>query len=365
MPKKKAPWKPKPRTKAKRRPRGSGTIFYSEARKVWVGRVPVGRKGSGKTLYAERSDPAQGELLKKLALARAPGPETTLGQFATRWLAEMEVRPNTRAGRTNTFTKYVLPALGGMRLVDLTPHVIERTAAGWVAREECSANTAALMVGHLQTCLREAVRQGLRADNPAALSRKPKTVKRENDLFSPAELTRIITLATARRGARIWALVAATGMRSGEALALDCGDFDPHAGTIRITKTYGQRGGMGPPKSPHSVRTIRVPASAIPALRAARGSRTHGPLFRSERGRRYFLPIVRAAWMRLLKSLDLAERNPHVLRHSWATLALARGVAIADVAKYLGDTAATVVKTYCHPTGADPSLVFEAVLGGV
>ena len=38
-----------------------------------------------------------------------------------------------------------------------------------------------------------------------------------------------------------------------------------------------------------------------------------------------------------------------------ATLMIARGVPLGDVAKYLGDTVETVVRSYLHATGADPA----------
>jgi integrase len=50
-----------------------------------------------------------------------------------------------------------------------------------------------------------------------------------------------------------------------------------------------------------------------------------------------------------LQSLDLEEKSyPHVLRHTRATHLLQAGVSIYDVAKLLGDTVATVEKSYGH-----------------
>ena len=55
-------------------------------------------------------------------------------------------------------------------------------------------------------------------------------------------------------------------------------------------------------------------------------------------------------------------RNPHQLRHSWASNALARGYGIGDVAKYLGDSPATVARVYAHATDADPAAWVDEVV---
>jgi integrase len=359
MPRKQSRKRPAVRS---RRARGTGSVFWSAARGVWVGRVAVGKKPDGGVRYAERSDASQERLVEKLRLCRPPGPETTVAEFATRWLEGMTCRKNTRGVRENAMARHVLPAVGGERLADLTPAHVERAAAGWVL-DGMGPSTARVVVGALQTCLKEAVRAGIVPTNAAALARKPRAPRRHIDPFAPAELRALVAGASARASTRVWALVAATGMRSGEAFALDCADFDAATGLLSISRTYGQRGGMGPPKSPHSVRTIRVPAAALAACAAARGDRSRGPLFVTERGERYVLPVARANWDRLLARLDLKPRTPHQTRHAVATHLLAAGQQLADVARFLGDSVGSIVRTYVHATQADPADALDGLLG--
>jgi integrase len=42
--------------------------------------------------------------------------------------------------------------------------------------------------------------------------------------------------------------------------------------------------------------------------------------------------------------------TPHVLRHTWASLAAMNGVSLWDIAQVLGDTIATVEANYLHLT---------------
>lgn len=138
--------------------------------------------------------------------------------------------------------------------------------------------------------------------------------------------------------------------------------------TVSIAKTITKqekRGiTIGPPKSANSVRTIRVPAPAIPALVAAVGGRTSGPLFATSNGRRFPAQNIDGGLRRLLRSLGLPVRGSHTLRHAVGSHLAAAGVPLADLAKYLGDDVATVVRTYMHAVGADPAEAMERLHGG-
>lgn len=106
-----------------------------------------------------------------------------------------------------------------------------------------------------------------------------------------------------------------------------------------------------------------MPAAALPALRLARGKRTSGPLFVAPgTGGRLRAAACNHHWHATAREHKLPYRNPHQLRHSWASHALAAGYGIGDVARYLGDSPATVARVYAHPTGADPSAWVDAAV---
>jgi integrase len=161
------------------------------------------------------------------------------------------------------------------------------------------------------------------------------------------------------------AVLAGTGMRVGEVLALDVGDYDAHAGTLAIDKTYSLRFGVGPTKSRHSRRTITVPDVLRPVLAAAKGGRTAGPLFRTGRGNRRPAQTILRGWAATLKTAKLPRRKPHALRHSVASAMIGAGVPLADVARYIGDHVATVARFYLHATKVDPVHQLNGILGTV
>jgi integrase len=78
--------------------------------------------------------------------------------------------------------------------------------------------------------------------------------------------------------------VAAFGcLRWGELAALERQDVDADVGTVRVRQAYNEVRGvglvLGPPKSRAGLRTVALPAAALPAIRAVSRPRT------SSRGR--------------------------------------------------------------------------------
>jgi integrase len=366
MPRKKAAGENPPE---KRRARGTGSVFYSESRGVWVGRKIVGKKPNGDPLYVERSHAKQEVMLRLLDAAGPPGPQTTLAQWAARWLETYDRRASTKESAEVAVRVHILPTLGGQKVATLTAAQVQGAARRWLDAG-LEPGTVRLILTRLSACLTEAVHAGLRADNPLRFVRRPKLAKAEYNLFTEEELESIIEEAGCSEWTRAVAVLAATGMRAGEVVALDVTDYDPKTGRLSVTKTSDRKRRPGPPKSERSNRVIRVPAVARPAIEAAVGGRTSGPMFltrkagRGKGGDRVHYGTLCRNWKVMLGRMGLPYRNAHQLRHSVASLLVARKFSPADAARYLGDTFETFVRTYVHPTGADASEVLEEALGG-
>lgn len=354
------PRKPK---KKSRRARGSGSIFFHAGRGVWIGRVVVGRKPDGKPRYTECSAPTQGEVVRLMAAARPPGPDVTVADWSARWLATLTNRAQSASSYAGRLA-HVLPALGHLRVTAVTSADVEHLAAGLLRAGKAPATVAGVLKV-MSVMFRAAVRARLIPTNPVADARKPRVGRGKREVIPPAKLLGVVAAHARYAAAGPLALQAAVGCRVGEALALDVPDFDPTAGTVSITKTVVKlTGRVGVPKSQNGVRTIRVPAVALPGLAAAVAGRTAGPLFRSSTGRRYGHSACDAAMRQLSRDLGLPPGNSHLLRHSVATCLVARGVPIADVAKYIGDSVETLIRTYVHAGTVDPADALDAMFGG-
>lgn len=333
-----------------RRVRGSGALFYSTTRSVYVARVIVGKKADGSgPQYVERSAATVEALQAKLATIGPPASGTTVGEWCERWLTEMVCRPRTREIRVTAVTRRIVPVLGHLRVSELTPIQVERACQEWGKPGALAPNTVRMTASVLRTALTAACRVGLRSDNPVSHARLPKGAKTKLEPFSPNELSRIIREAAKRPVTHCLALLASTGCRIGEALALNVEDFD--GASVSISRTQHPDRSSGPPKSDNGIRVIPVPDAALPALKAAKGKRTSGPLFLDKHGGRMIHHRAQYAWKCLLLRLKLPFRACHKLRHSVASGMVADGWPLAEVGRYLGDSVAVVVATYLHAAG--------------
>lgn len=144
-------------------------------------------------------------------------------------------------------------------------------------------------------------------------------------------------------------LVAKTGVRFSEALALTPADFDFRQQSISISKTWDYKSGSGflPTKNRSSVRKVPVDwQTVIQFSELLRGLPQDEPFF--ARGKIYN-STINDILRRYCLRLDLPELTVHGLRHTHASLLLFAGVSIASVARRLGHSSInTTQKTYLH-----------------
>ncbi|HJZ57267.1 MAG TPA: tyrosine-type recombinase/integrase [Gemmataceae bacterium] len=346
----------------KRRARGSGSLFFHEKRGRWVGRIAVGRDPAGKAIVREFWGQTQRAVVEKMRRAAPPGPDINVAAWSARWLDSLTVRASTKRAYRLSIERHVLPMIGHRRLTEVTSADIEMMAAAMVRQMEVGSVHRILAAA--RGMFSAAVRAGLLVRNPVQVARRPRRVPKKVTPFTPEQLTDIMGAVVGYSAGPVLACMAATGCRVGEAIGLDLADYDRAARTLRITKTFSPPAGQGPPKSPHSIRTIRVPDVLVPMLEAAAGERNSGPLFTTATGNRQAGQTVDKNWRLVLQKLGLSHRRSHIMRHSVCTALIARGVPVGDVAKYLGDSVATICRVYLHPTGVDPVATLNELYGG-
>lgn len=144
-------------------------------------------------------------------------------------------------------------------------------------------------------------------------------------------------------------IIAKTGMRFSEALALTPKDFDFVHQSLNINKTwdYKGEGGFLPTKNQSSVRKIQMDWQLIVQFSGLlKNLPEDQPIF--VKGK-IFNSTVNDILERHCKAVGVPIISIHGLRHTHASLLLFAGVSIASVARRLGHASMTTTqKTYLH-----------------
>jgi integrase len=375
-------------SKKTKRGNGEGSIYQRRDGR-WVAQV-TRDDGPPKYYYGQTRDAVKRKLTQALHDQQEGlplvGDRQTVAQYLEAWLtgtAQHRLRPRTFIRYQQLVRTHTLPTLGKLPLAKLTPQHLSqlydaKRAAGLAPR------SVQFLHAVLHSALKQALRWGLLPRNPAAAVQAPRPQRRPMQALDAEQAGRLLTAAADDPLGALYVLALMTGMRQGELLGLQWADVDGEAGRLTVRHTLqwhpGGRWTLDEPKTGHSRRTIRLPASALGALRAHRARQAADRL------------ALGAAWADLglvfpngvgrpLRPANLADRTHrkllaraglpairfHDLRHTYATLALGSGVPVKVVSETLGHASITLtLDTYSHvlPDMQDDAAArMEALLG--
>jgi integrase/recombinase XerD len=224
-----------------------------------------------------------------------------------------------------------------------------------------SRHSVASYVRSVNLFLRWCRREGEIGDVQA---QAPKVPRRSLDVLTREEIARLEDAATTERDKVAVRVLADTGLRAGELLGLAEHDL-VERGRDRFVNVLGRSQGGGAkgdkarlvPVQPQLFRRLQKLARGRPA--DAPGEWIFVALRRRPNGRRERLTV--SGLEQLVRSLGeqagLAKRvYPHLLRHSFATEMLNRGMDAITLSRILGHTSLVMIqRTYAHQTAADLS----------
>jgi integrase len=139
-----------------------------------------------------------------------------------------------------------------------------------------------------------------------------------------------------------------TGLRVGEMVALRWQDVDLDRGRLQVCRAYSSKTKTFETTKNDKVRELPLTWDAADALRAQR-DRVDGELvFAREDGGHFEHHATQYALDKITERIGMRHVHNHVLRHTFASHAVMRGIPIRQVQEWLGHGSIVVTMKYAH-----------------
>src|SRR5919199_495238 len=289
--------------------------------------------------------------------------EQTMGEYLEQWL-DTSVRGSVRESTCESYRRqvrrYVIPAIGGVKLKSLSAMHVQGMYRSMLDRG-LSSRTVQYTHAVLHRALKQAMRWGLVPRNVCEDVDRPRLKRDEIQPLDREQTRRLLRAAEGHRLHALYVVAVTAGLRPGEMLALRWSDVDLEVGTLRVNRALSDSE-FAAPKTLRSRRKIELSDTARVALRTHRKRqleermqkaglwKNRGLVFPSTVGTPLCHRNVVRSFKALLKRAGLpAGTRLYDLRHTCATLLLNSNVHPKYVQELLGHASISqTLDTYSH-----------------
>jgi integrase len=352
---------------AKKRSQGEGSV-YKRKDGLWVAQVTIQGKHVSKYFKMQSEariwlQSTRTQIQDGLTLA---GAQTFLKDFLEHWLKSYasSVRPNTIRSYAGVIQYHILPALGNIKLKDLS---IDRIQMFY--NNETENGTSPRMVQYIHSVLRRslnfALRWGLLVRNPALGAIRPKLLKTEMKTLNGDQVRVFLSAAKGTRNEALFWIAVSTGLREGEILGLKWSDLDWKTKRLQVKRQLQRLKGEGlvltEPKSAAGKRLIILSSATLTVLQKHLNLQQEEKMFAGENWQENDLifpstlgtPLDPSNMSKDFKDTLKMARLPnirfHDLRHTAASLMLLQGIHPKIVQERLGHSDISLtLNTYSH-----------------
>jgi integrase len=369
---------------ARKRSNGEGSFYRRKGDGRWVAAISITDPLTGESkrhaFYGKTLKEAKAKQLQALQAAEQGLTVVESGSSVQRFL-EVWIRDHLPvSGRKESTIRqyarllsiYVQPHLGQKKLTSLTPLVIE----AWIKNlrsKGLSETTIRAAFNVLSLVLDTAVRDGLLRTNPCSKVARPQPDTEEAKYLTVDQIQSVIQQAQGSLKPLL-TLMALTGLRIGEILALHWDDLDLERGALTVNGTLvpGTNGLIiQKPKTKRSQRTIPLVEVAVQALREQKRIQNqerlkagplwqdHGLIFPTSIGTPEHYRNILRTYQKIAKPYGIGK-GFHTLRHSAGTLLSSLGIPVATVSAILGHSRTSITHDiYTHALPEDSRRAVE------
>lgn len=314
---------------------------------------------------------AMTKLAEKLSAARR-GEELVSGsmtvdawyqQWKAAYKAPKGLTPKSLGMYDEKYLGYISPAIGRMKLRDVKDIHLQKILNGQAGRSKSHVEKLRRVMRELFSRARKS---RLIAYDPAEDLELPASVQGSHRSLTDKERAVLLKVAEEHHAGLYILTLLYTGMRPGEAAALNWADIDFRNGEIHIHAALESgTGRVKGPKTKAGVRDIPIHAALLPRLQAAQGE-PFAPVFTSREGHRLNSNSQYRLWSTFRRAMDIEmgaevyrneivesviapDLTPYCLRHTFATDCARAGVPLETVRWLLGHAdISTTANIYQH-----------------
>lgn len=382
-------------TKTRKR-NGEGSVFQVAENK-WVAKISMGQKPNGKPLIKQFSGKTEAIVKRKLKdfkkskefLERRIPTSYTVEKYILEWLHECKLnslKPASYDRLERTVLNQIIPNIGSLKLDKVTQGHVQSLINQLYKQKRLSYSSVKKVYVAINDCYNYAVISDTVTKNPCLGVVLPLTNERTKQVsaLNPHEVECLLNEFEKRddKGnlkyyyGYAYSLILNTGMRMGEALALQWSDIDFENKTITIQKNMimtKKRDNKGEAiggyelqlqestKTASGNRVIPMNKTAEKCLKALQTN--NSPFVISNKNHNQVLPSnFERSFHSIVENAELEKCGIHVLRHTFASMLFRKGIDVKIVSKLLGHSSVKVTyDIYVHLLQEDISHITEVL----